>query len=217
MTNLYLDHIATMSREDVEHMLATMPDSAIGSPAHLAYSARLDALNVIQWKAGDLVHIGRGEVIYRIDAVHPESKMIVMRSLNAMNRGINRHIPAGEWHRLSRATMPASVAPAAPVTERVASVPTSRSQDDILRALAIIDDLAQDACDSDGDDSELAATLNAAYHAVERFRIMPSVTAAPTIATSAGVVVAEQRRINLTPMPSHADGTCGCTDPYCQA
>lgn len=73
-------------------------------------------------------------------------------------------------------------------------------QDQILSALALLDDLGQDAYDHG--QVELSARLHQAHADVERFRYFPE---------RAG------GRISAPELPSHADGSCGCTDPYCQA
>lgn len=56
------------------------------------------------------------------------------------------------------------------IERRLAPIPTERSQEDIYRALAIVDDLIQSAADAD--EQELSSTLSAAFLAIERFRVI---------------------------------------------
>lgn len=141
-------------------------------------------------------------------------------------------------------------------------------QERISVALALVDDLVQDA--GDLGDQALMHTLANAYHAIERFRIIPG-RPAPTshvdvveaaFEEASRAVPAEDLRfiretyqedggeaaerycdrladgsvltarisalgrlgrvlgLSAQPapeQPSHADGSCGCPDPYCQA
>lgn len=87
-----------------------------------------------------------------------------------------------------------------PETRTINRADYADRQAQILSALALLDDLGQDAYDHG--QVELSARLHQAHADVERFRYFPE---------RAG------GRISTPELPSHADGSCGCTDPYCQA